>query len=317
MSGNWEKVSFPGSLRERRRRTDGAMGKPEELFGARMEDYTTIGIGGPVPSIVFPRSVRDVREILAAENAAGRKMLTLGAGSNLLVSDAGVAQRVVCLKKHMGKVLFTSDGSVTAEGGTMLPRFAVLCALSGLSGLERLSGIPGTVGGALTMNAGAYGSSIGELLDWVEVVDPEGKIYRFAGREIGFAYRHAEYPVEGVIVRARFRLAPAQPDAVFAVMKEYNERRRASQPWGERTFGSTFLRPPGGESAGALLERAGMKGAREGDVAFSQKHANFIVNVGKAKAGDVMRLIERGREAVRAMSGIGLMPEVKTWGNIT
>lgn len=288
-------------------------GKVEEVYGAKLRDFTTVGIGGPAERMVFPRSLQEIQEILREERGNGREARILGAGSNLLVHDGGVLGTVLCLKKNMGKMLFSAGGSVVAEGGTMLPRFAVLCALSGLSGAEELAGIPGTVGGAMSMNAGAYGRFIGEIAEWVEVVDGEGKLHRLESREVGFAYREAEFPVQGVIARAGFRLATGVPDEAFARIKALNERRRASQPWGERTFGSTFRNPPG-EKAGRLLERAGMKGAREGDVSFSEKHANFLVNAGRATAADALRLIDRGRERVRVMSGIDLSLEVKLWG---
>lgn len=301
---------------ERAGRAEDGSVKPDAAVGAGLAAYTTIGIGGAAPLLLFPRSSAEVRSLLAAWRAAGEGYLPLGAGSNLLVSDSGVDRKVICLKKNMGKVMFSAGGVVVAEGGTMLPRLAVLCGLSGLSGVEELAGIPGTVGGSLTMNAGAYGRSIGEAVEWVEVVAPDGELHRIAGRDIAFSYRHAAYPVEGVIVRAAFRLAASSPDPVFARMKEINEKRRESQPWGERTFGSTFLKPAGELSAGELLERAGMKGFRVGDAAYSRKHANFIVNLGEATALDVTRLIARGREAVRAMAGIELATEVKVWGNI-
>ena len=292
---------------------EAGVSKPDEEAGVLLSSCTTIGIGGPARLVVYPRSAAEVRAFVAA---AGEPFLPLGAGSNLLVADAGVDRKVICLKKNMGKVIFSSGGSVVAEGGTMVPRLAVLCGLSGLSGVEELAGIPGTIGGALTMNANAYGRSIGEAVDWVEIVDTTGDLHRIDARDIGFAYRHTAYPVGGVIVRAAFRLAASTPDPVFARMKEINEKRRESQPWGERTFGSTFLRPEGGLGAGALLERAGMKGFRVGDAAFSRKHANFIVNIGGATASDVVRLIARGREAVRVMAGVELVPEVKMWGAI-
>jgi UDP-N-acetylmuramate dehydrogenase len=290
--------------------------KPDRATGLRLSELTTIGVGGPAPVVMFPRSAAEVRRIFAAPGGLMERCLLLGAGSNLLVSDEGVETGVMCLKKHMAKVMFSSGGSVVAEGGAMMPRLAVLCGLSGLSGIEEIAGIPGTVGGALTMNAGAWGRSIGDAVEWVEVVDREGELHRVEARGIRFGYRHAAYPVDGAIVRAAFRLAGSSPDRVFARMKELNGRRRESQPWGERTFGSTFLRPAGDASAGELLERAGMKGFRVGDAAYSTKHANFIVNLGSATACDVARLISRGREAVRAMAGIELVPEVKFWGRV-
>jgi len=290
------------------------MGRVEELFGARMREYTTVGIGGMAERLVFPHSVREVREIVAKEREAGREVRTLGAGSNLLVSDGGVRGTVLCLRKHLGKVLFAPGGAVVAEAGVMLPRFAVLCALSALSGVEEMGGIPGTIGGALTMNAGAFGRSIGEAVEWVEIVDAGGKLHRAAAEEIRFSYRTAHFPVSGVIVRAGFRLHPGRPDDAFSRMKALNGKRLATQPWGERTFGSTFRNPPGGEAAGALLERAGMKGAREGDAMFSEKHANFLVNRGEATASEAVRLIARGREAVRSLAGVTLATEVTLWG---
>jgi len=290
------------------------MSRVEEVARARMRDHTTMGIGGTVDRLVFPRSVREIREVLLSERAADRKVKVLGAGSNLLVSDDGVRETVIGLRKNMGQMVFGPRGSVVADAGVMLPRFAVLCALSALSGAEELGGIPGTIGGALVMNAGAYGRAVGELVEWVEIVDANGELHRIPAKEIRFSYRTAEFPAKGIIVRAEFRLRPGRSGDSFSRMKAINERRRASQPWGERTFGSTFRNPPEGESAGVLLERAGMKGAREGDAAYSEKHANFMVNRGRATASQVLTLIARGREAVYSLAGVSLATEVKIWG---
>lgn len=314
MSGSLQTLSYPGDDRRQRRRQGGVMSRVEELAGARMRDYTTVGIGGAADRLVFPRSVREIQEVLASERAANREVKVLGAGSNLLVSDDGVRETVVALRKHLGQLFVGPRGGAVAEAGVMLPRFSVLCALSSLSGAEALGGIPGTIGGALTMNAGAFGRTIGEIVEWVEIVDAAGELHRVPAKEIRFSYRTAEFPVTGIIVRAEFRLRPGRCDDSFARMKAINERRRASQPWGERTFGSTFKNPPGRESAGALLERAGMKGAREGDAAFSEKHANFLVNRGRATSSQVLRLIRRGREAVFSLAGVSLATEVKMWG---
>jgi UDP-N-acetylmuramate dehydrogenase len=315
MSGNWAKAFSRGS--GGRGREAGAVVRSIEVaFHVKLREYTTIGIGGAADRLVFPRSAAQVREIVVAEGRSGRPLQVLGAGSNLLVADGGVSATVVCTKKHLSKVLFLSGGSVVVEAGAMLPRLAVLCALSGLSGIEPLSGIPGTVGGALSMNAGAYGRSIGELVEWVEVVDAEGKIHRVEARAIRFGYREAKYPVQGIVVRAGFRFGPGTREAVFEGMRLVNEKRRASQPWGEKTFGSAFRNPPeGAGKARELLERAGMKGEREGDACFSEKHANFLVNRGRATAAEVRRLLSRGQSAVRVSCGILLLPEVKMWGD--
>jgi len=288
----------------------------EVAFQVKMREHTTIGIGGAADRLMFPRSAAQVRQIVVAESRSGRPVQVLGAGSNLLVADSGVPATVLCTKKYLSKVVFLPGESVVAEAGVMLPRLAVLCALSGLSGIEPLSGIPGTVGGALSMNAGAYGKSIGDLVEWVEVVDAEGEIHRVEARAIRFGYREAKYPVQGIVVRAGFRFGPGTREAVFERMRQVNEKRRASQPWGEKTFGSAFRNPPeGAGKARELLERAGMKGEREGDACFSEKHANFLVNLGRATAADVRRLLSRGQSAVRVSCGVLLLPEVKMWGD--
>ena len=313
MSGSWERALSLADAGGGR--TASAARGVEVSFHVRMRDHTTIGIGGAADRMAFPRSPAEVREIVASERREGRPVHFLGAGSNLLVSDAGVGGTVLCAKRYLSKVVFLPDGCVVAEAGVMLPRLAVLCALSGLSGMEPLSGIPGTVGGALTMNAGAYGRRIGELTEWVEVVDGAGEVHRFEARAIRFGYREAEYPACGVIVRAGFRFAGGTRESVFERMREFNERRRASQPWGEKTFGSTFRNPPGSEGAAKLLERAGMKGACEGDACFSEKHANFLVNRGRATAADVRRLMAHGQRAVQELAGVQLVSEVKMWGD--
>jgi UDP-N-acetylmuramate dehydrogenase len=315
MSGNWAKAFSRGSGGKGRKA--GAVVRNIEVASqVKLREYTTIGIGGAADRLVFPRSAAQVREIVVSEGRSGRPLHVLGAGSNLLVADGGVSATVLCTKKHLSKVVFLSDGSVVVEAGAMLPRLAVLCALSGLSGIEPLSGIPGTVGGALSMNAGAYGKSIGELVEWVEVVDAEGGIHRVEARAIGFGYREAKYPVQGIVVRAGFRFVPGTREAVFERMRQVNEKRRANQPWGEKTFGSAFRNPPeGAGKARELLERAGMKGEREGDACFSEKHANFLVNRGRATAADVRRLLSRGQSAVRVSCGVLLLPEVKMWGD--
>ena len=315
MSGNWAKAFSRGSG-GRGREAGAVVRNIEVAFQVKLREYTTIGIGGEADRLVFPRSAAQVREVVVAEGRSGRPVQVLGAGSNLLVADSGVSATVLCTKKHLSKVVFHSDGSVVVEAGVMLPRLAVLCALSGLSGMEPLSGIPGTVGGALSMNAGSYGQSIGELAEWVEVVDAEGEIHRVEARAIRFGYRETKFPVQGIVVRAGFRFGPGTREAVFERMRQVNEKRRASQPWGERTFGSAFRNPPGGAgSARELLERAGMKGEREGDACFSTKHANFLVNQGGATAADVRRLLSRGQSAVRVSCGVLLLPEVKMWGD--
>ena len=167
------------------------------------------------------------------------------------------------------------------------------------------------------LNAGAYGRQIGDLVEWVEIVDSEGEIHRVNAGEIWFDYRETLFPVKGVVVRAGFRFAECARETVFEQIRQYNEKRSASQPWREKSFGCAFRNPHGDESAGKLLERAGMKGEREGYACFSEKHANYILNLGKAKAADVMRLMNRGRKAVEDKFGVLLTHEVKIWGSFS
>ena len=310
MSGNWEKLSHHGDGSDKK-----MLKSMDESSRSKLKDHTTIKIGGLAERMVFPRSVAEVRGILSVGRRKSDVLHTLGAGSNLLVSDRGVRGTVLCTKKHMSKVVFLGGCAVVAEAGVMLPRLAVLCALSNLSGLEALSGIPGTVGGALMLNAGAYGRQIGDLVEWVEIVDSEGDLHRVNAGDIRFDYRETTLPVKGVVVRAGFRFAGCARETVFEQIRMYNEKRNASQPWGEKSFGCAFRNPPGDESAGKLLERAGMKGEREGNACFSEKHANFILNLGKATAADVVRLMDRGRKAVAEQSGVLLTNEIKMWGS--
>ena len=287
----------------------------EVSLRAKLKDYTTIGIGGNAERMVFPRSIAEVCEIFSVERRAGVTVQTLGAGSNLLVSDNGVQGTVLCTKKHLSKVVFLGGCSVIAEAGVMLPRLAVLCALSNLSGIEPISGIPGTVGGALVLNAGAYGRRIGDLVEWVEIVDAEGVLHRVEAQAIWFGYRETAFPVHGAVVRAGFRFAEGTREVVFEQIRRWNEKRRTSHPWEEKSFGCAFRNPQGGESAGALLDRAGMRGEQEGDAYFSEKHANFLLNRGKATAADVCHLMNRGRKAVEEQFGVLLTPEVRMWGD--
>ena len=284
---------------------------------ARLRDHTTIGIGGIAERMVFPRSITEVCEVFSAEHRAYGAMHTLGAGSNLLVSDNGVRGTVICTKKHLSKVAFLGSRSVIAEAGVMLPRLAVLCAMSNLSGIEPISGIPGTVGGALVLNAGAYGRRIGDLVEWVEIVDQEGVLHRVDAKAIWFGYRETALPINGVVVRVGFRFAEGTREAAFEHIRRYNEKRRTDQPWEEKSFGCVFRNPQGSESAGVLLDRAGMRGEWEGDAHFSEKHANFILNSGKATAANVCRLMDRGRKAVEEQFGVLLVPEVRMWGSFS
>jgi UDP-N-acetylmuramate dehydrogenase len=270
---------------------------------------TTIGTGGKACALVLPKTRRSLGEVIKRFSSENVRYFVFGKGSNILVPDKGVDMVAVGICQHLTDVQFNGRG-VIAEGGTSLPRISVLCALSGLSGLEEFSGIPGTVGGALVMNAGAYGREIGELIQWVEIIDDNGEAHHVPSSMIDFRYRKTVFPVNGIVSRAYLVLAGAESERVFNKMRELNRKRREVQPWGEKTFGSVFKNPPG-ESAGKLIEEAGLKGLSVGSAMVSKKHANFIVNRGRARTRDVLRLMGRIKEIVYERREINLEPEVK------
>ncbi len=273
---------------------------------------TTIGTGGRARALVLPKSQKALGEVMKRLHGEEVKYFVFGRGSNILVPDGGVDMVAVGVCGHLTDVQFNGRG-IIADGGTSLPRLSVLSALSGLSGLEEFSGIPGALGGALVMNAGAYGSEIGELVRWVEVVDEHGETHRVPPSLIDFGYRRAVFPVDGIVSRAYLVLVRGESERVFSRMRELNRRRKDIQPWGEKSFGSVFKNPPG-ESAGRLIEEAGLKGLRVGNARVSEKHANFIVNRGGARTRDVLSLISKVRQIISERKNIDLELEVKCIG---
>ena len=206
-----------------------------------------------------------------------------------------------------------ADGRITAGAGVPLARLALFAQRSGLTGLEFAHGIPGTVGGGMYMNAGAYGGELVQVAVSARFLSADGTLRTFTGEEMELRYRHSVFMgLSGVIVSADFRLQPGDPEAILARMRELMERRRASQPLDLPSAGSTFKRPVGGYAA-ALIQNSGLKGFRVGGAAISEKHAGFVVNLGGATGADVLELIARVQARVKADSGIELEPEVRIW----
>ena len=211
--------------------------------------------------------------------------------------------------------LVTGGGGVECGGGASLPRVAALAAEAGLSGLEPLSGIPGTMGGAVAMNAGAWGTAIGDLIEQVEVCLP-GDCRRFDAEALEFSYRGSVLPAGSAVSRVTLTLTPGAPEVIRASMAEYRDRRQGSQPIGKRTCGSVFKNPAGGRGAGVLLEGAGCKGILVGQASVSTTHANFIINRGGATTADVVVLMDECRRRVWEKFSITLEPEVRFLGGI-
>ncbi|MEB3316998.1 MAG: UDP-N-acetylmuramate dehydrogenase [Cyanobacteriota bacterium] len=285
--------------------------------GVTLRDYTTWRVGGPAEWFAEPGSQAELIALASWAVAGGLTFRCIGAGSNLLIADAGLPGLTLCNRRLQGSVLDAREGWVEAEAGEPVPTLARKVARAGLSGLEWSVGIPGTVGGAVVMNAGAQGGCTAEWLHSVRVIDPARpeEPFTLLASELAFAYRHSRLQDEPLlVVAARFRLNAGQdPAAVSARTSANLQSRTSSQPYQQPSCGSVF-RNPEPEKAGRLIEGLGLKGLRVGDAQVSPLHANFIVNLGGALASDIDRLIALVRERVLASHQIALQPEVKRLG---
>jgi UDP-N-acetylmuramate dehydrogenase len=271
---------------------------------------TTFRIGGPARWLVEPESPGQAADTLRAARECDIPLRLLGGGSNLLVRDGGVDGAVVRLNR-LASVTWDRDPSVTVEGGASLPRLVKEATRRGLSGLEGLTGVPGSVAGALVMNAGGRHGEIGPAVRWVDVLDPDGTPRRLTREEAGFRYRDSDLRGR-IVLGARLDLSPVDPAELSSRYDEIMRDKKETQPLGRPNAGCIF-KNPGGEKAGRLIDACGLKGAREGAAHVSRKHANFIVNEGRATAGDVLSLIDRIRAAVSARNGIVLDLEILVW----
>jgi UDP-N-acetylenolpyruvoylglucosamine reductase len=276
---------------------------------------TTVRTGGPAEWFARVGDEQRLREVLAWAAEEGLEVGVVGSGSNLLVADEGVRGLVVKLEKGLAKI--EQEGThLRCGGGARLPAASAQAARAGLAGLEFGVNIPGTVGGAVKMNANAYGGQLGEVLEWVDVVTAAGADRR-RPQQLGFAYRRSNLAPGEVVARASFALHPAESEGVKATLADMRTWRRAAQPSGIKTFGSTFKNPQGQErTAGQLLEAAGCRGLRVGGARFSDKHANFVENTGEATTADVVAVMAEGRRRVREHFGVELEAEVQALGPV-
>jgi UDP-N-acetylenolpyruvoylglucosamine reductase len=279
---------------------------------------TTVRTGGPGDFYARPDSLERLVELLRWADTAQIAVGVVGSGSNLLIADAGF--RGLVMKLNGALATIEQDGErLLCGGGARLPQAAARAARAGLSGLEFGVNIPGTVGGAVKMNANAYGGDLSRVLEWVEIATPDGSGRR-APKELGFSYRRSNLGPREVVARASFALSPADPEGVKATLADMRAARRAAQPSGIKTFGSTFKNPEDpraeGRSAGVLLDEAGCRGLTVGGARFSEKHANFVENTGDATTADVIALMAEGRCRVRERFGVELEPEVQLLGEV-
>lgn len=285
----------------------------ELKFEEPLAKHTSLRIGGGAEVMAFPQNAEELAEILKVSALLDGSFAILGAGTNVLAPDEGVRGLVVCLKDCLEGIESLPGNRLRVMAGVTMSRAAVVAANLGLSGLEFAHGIPGTVGGGVYMNAGAYGGEIRQVCKQVEVMNRQGQRRVLTAEEMGFSYRHSVLEETGdIVLSADFALTPAEPEIIRGKMKELIGKRTASQPLDLPSAGSAFKRPAGGYAA-ALIEKAGLKGFRLGNAGISGKHAGFAVNLGGATAEEMKRLLQTVSDRVYETSGIRLEPEIRIW----
>ncbi|MBR3334252.1 MAG: UDP-N-acetylmuramate dehydrogenase [Clostridia bacterium] len=282
------------------------------LVNAPMSEHTTLKLGGPADYLVFPRSAEEIGALFAEAGAYNLPVTVIGHGSNLLVLDGGIRGLVICIGKNMRTI--TREGNIIrAQAGAMLGSVAAEAAEAGLSGLEFASGIPGTVGGGVTMNAGAYNGEMSQVVQSVRALSPGGEEITLSREKMDFRYRHSAVTEKNIIVtEAAFELRPGDPAKIRAKMSELNARRAEKQPLDVPSAGSTFKRPEGFFAA-ALIDQCGLKGYSVGGARVSMKHAGFLVNTGTSSK-DFLELMRKVQQIVEERVGVRLEPEIKIIG---
>lgn len=291
----------------------GGCGEMDLRFWEPLAKHTSFRIGGGAEIMAFPKTPEELSQLLKLSNLSDCKPAILGAGTNVLAPDEGMNGLVICLKDCLNGMQQLDETHLQVTAGVTMARAAVFAAGLGLGGMEFAHGIPGTVGGGVYMNAGAYGGELGQIVDQVEIMDDSGNIHCLSREEMHFSYRHSRLEEESAIVlSATFALTPKPEAEIRAVMKELMGKRTASQPLDLPSAGSAFKRPVGGYAA-ALIDEAGLRGYRVGGAAISEKHTGFAVNLGDATARDVRNLLEQVSNIVYERSGVRLEPEVRIW----
>lgn len=308
MSGNWTETAERSApiFEKLRTRMRGRV-----RAGESMADHTTWRVGGPVDLLVEPADIDELRLCVELLRDAGIPWMTLGSGSNLLVRDGGIPGAAIGMR-YFRDITFESANTVVAGAGLPLMSLVRAAIENGLSGLEQLSGIPGTVGGAIYMNAGAGHKDMAGVVQSVQVLTGSGEKL-LCRDELGFEYRRSGLRQNEIVLSARLQLGRGEPEELQRIVKEKLRHRRQAQGVGAPSAGSVFKNPPG-ESAWKLIEKAGLRGRRVGGAKVSERHANFIINAGQATASDILELIDLVRNEVFASSGILLEPEVRIIG---
>jgi len=280
---------------------------------------STVRTGGSAELFARVGDAPQLLELLAWAHAARTPVAVVGSGSNLLIADEGVSGLVLKLEGGLAEIERVAERGLECGGGARLPAVAAHAARAGLSGIEFGVNIPGTVGGAVRMNANAYGGELGSVLEWAQILSADG-CERRGPDQLGFGYRHSNLKEGEIVQRVSFLLQAGDPEQVKATLEEMRRRRHEAQPQGIKTFGSTFKNPEDaraeGRSAGLLLSEAGCNGLQVGGARFAPKHANFIENIGTATTADIVELMALGRQRVLERCGVALEPEVQTLGPV-
>ncbi len=281
----------------------------EVIPGEKMSKHTSIEVGGKVKALVIPNSSNSLLRALDILKSSGEDFRIMGLGTNLLVSDDGLD--VFVLKMERLSAFEVCGDLLVAESGIALKRLCEIAASFGLSGMEELYGIPGSLGGAIYMNAGAYGKEMKDILEWVELYD-DGKIEKFSPRDLEMSYRKTNIG-NRIILRAALKLEKNSSEKIYKRMREYLKRRLEKQPIFERSAGSLFKRPKPDFYVGSAIEKLGLKGFSIGGMKISEKHAGFLVNAGDGKFEDALKLIEVVRKKIYESFGENLETEVRIW----
>ena len=282
------------------------------LMNESLKKHTTYGIGGPADLMIFPKSKQDLIKVIEIINENKIQLTILGSGSNVLVSDNGIRGAVISLKNSLKKIE-VDDNILYAECGTMLGKIVKHAVKNNLIGLENLNGVPGTLGGALIMNAGAWGGEISENLVHVEIMNSKNEIQKIQKKDLNFSYRQSSFNKDDILLSAKFNLKKADKDIIKENFIEAQSGRKKSQPLNKRSAGSLFKNPKN-NSAGKLLDEAGLKGFSIGDAKISEKHANFFINDGDATSKDMLMLIKKAHKEVKDKFNVNLSLEVKLMG---
>ncbi|UCD36804.1 MAG: UDP-N-acetylmuramate dehydrogenase [Fidelibacterota bacterium] len=285
----------------------------EYLVDEPLSRHTTWGIGGPADVFVRPANRRELTGLLQFASENQIPVTVLGSGSNCLVSDTGVRGIVISLAGTL-KSIHLDNGDVRAEAGVMLGHLVRRCLQAGLTGMENLIGVPGTLGGALMMNAGAFGEEISSHLVKVLVLNLEGEEKSYLRDDIQFGYRSSSIPPDEIILEAEFHFEAGSRPEILERYKQVSIQRRARQPLRQRSAGSVFKNPASGLSAGKLIDQAGLKGTRRGDAEISTQHGNFFINHGTAMADDIAFLIKLAARTIKQQFDLQLELEIRTLG---